>query len=110
MGYENAELPPSGDSVLQIIGWLGCFYLAFRAVQMGVDRSFRNAEGQVPAEVGLVIMLGIVGAIGFAVWFGNQGSAISQPSPSLPKDELTQEEINCIIDARTTEETLACRD
>lgn len=65
--------------MLQIIGWLGCFYLIVKCLEIaGNGNSYRPSvadpekmEMRAPAYLAIVLAVG--GAIGFAWWLGAQG-------------------------------------
>lgn len=98
-----------GNSMLQIIGWLGCLYLFIRSASMGVSREFRNDEGTMIDGAAYLMVLGIAASIGFALWLGAQGEMFPSAAESaIDEYGLSSSEVDCINAAQTPDEVSAC--
>ncbi|AKH42507.1 hypothetical protein FHS61_000277 [Altererythrobacter atlanticus] len=62
--------------MVQIVGWLGCFYLVVKAMEFQADPRFRNTEGELNGNAAVAALISWGGAIAFAVWIWAQGQAI----------------------------------
>lgn len=94
--------------MLQIIGWLGCFYLVIKAMEIGSGNQFRDSEGQLKALATGACMLAWFGALAFAVWLLLQGDA-GRIGPAPASSEMSQSMMDCINKSQTSEEILACK-
>lgn len=81
--------------MLQIIGWLGCLYLAIKGFEIAGGTNFRDLDGKPTAAAKIAATIAWIGAFVFALLLLAQGNAFQQPEPS-PSDELTQSQIDCI--------------
>jgi hypothetical protein len=61
--------------MLQLIGWLGCIYLAVKALSFAASREYRTEAGHLTGYAALAIFLSWFAVIGFAIAFYIQGSA-----------------------------------
>lgn len=95
--------------MIQIIGWLACMMLFIYSVRFMFSPDFRHDDGRIKESAGAVTGLGILAAIGFAVLLGNQGAAMQGvDTPDLPGAALSDSEIECITNAKSSDEVLAC--
>lgn len=96
--------------MLQIIGWLGCFYLVVKSLEMAANPTFRDENGKMTPAALRVAFLGWIGAVGFALWLAAQGNAALTPKVGQPSTALTPSQIECIENAKTPSATIACTD
>lgn len=89
--------------MLQIIGLLGCFYLLVKCFEIVGSQAHRNAEGNLVPPAVLAVSLAALGAIGFAFWLYEQGSAFD---PTVLAAAESGD--SCMESATTLEEALAC--
>lgn len=104
--------------MLQIIGWLGCAYLIVKALEMNARPDFREHNGRLAARALWAISLAILFAGVFVIWLALQGGSFIAPTAatageaalaSPPADtQVTQAQVNCIANAKTGDESLAC--
>jgi hypothetical protein len=105
--------------MLQIIGWLGCFYLVVKALEIYATNVRDDANGGVtPASV-VAIGAAILGAGAFAFWIYAQGAAVQSISPAIPatiqapvgvtpEELFSDEKAKCISQASSEKEMDAC--
>lgn len=96
--------------LLQIIGWLGCLYLAVKGLEIGNGAQFRHESGRVTVAGALIAILAVGGALVFAVAINLQGEAFvqSQPDSDLP-EALSDSQTECINKAEGNDAAvLAC--
>ncbi len=96
--------------MLQIIGWMGCFYLLIKALELAGSNSQKDAEGSIKPFAYVTVVLCLLGAIVFAFLFAAQGSVLQQ-SGTGPTG-LSQSVVECISNPETDtmEEIAACND
>lgn len=51
--------------MLQIIGWIGCFYLVIKGIEFIGSNSFRTPDGQITKTASTAALLCFAGAAGF---------------------------------------------
>lgn len=68
--------------MLQIIGWLGCVYLIFRALQMRFSREFEDDHGRFRDGANYLMLTAILIGLVFAIWLLFQGTEF-QTRPDL---------------------------
>jgi len=93
--------------MLQIIGWLGCLYLAIKGLEIGNSRNFQNADGRVTGAGASIAVLSVLGALVFAVALLLQGDIPAQTAEHSA-GQMTQGKMDCINSAKTPDEILAC--
>lgn len=96
--------------MLQIIGWLGCFYLVVKAMEIWSSKSFRYETGKLKESAIYAVATALIGAVGFALWLSDQGSAFPPPAPTTTaRDELSESIAQqCVKFAKNAEEAAAC--
>jgi membrane protein required for beta-lactamase induction len=95
--------------MIQIIGFLLCAMLAVKLLEMAGNSSLRDENGSTRPTVDAAIWVGWASVFGFAFWLLVQGDAF--PKTQLaepPTSALTQEQIDCINNAKPGEDILAC--
>lgn len=109
MVQKALRLPPSRETILlQIIGFLGCFMIIIKALEIVHSGDFRDETGLREGALWTAVVAG-VGACLFALWLYAQGPSFQQPAqPSLSLPELTPSQVECISAAKTNEEVIAC--
>lgn len=68
--------------MLQIIGWLMCFCLVIKGLEISASNNFRDQDGRSKEFAPLIAALAFLGAIGFGLWLHAQGASFP-PSPNL---------------------------
>lgn len=94
--------------MLQIIGWLGCFYLVVKALEIASSDSFRTSDGKMKDRAQVATWVAWGGAIAFALWLYVQGVRPGDSGDTAPFEQLPQSKIDCINRAKTSDEILAC--
>lgn len=96
--------------MLQIIGWLGCFYLLIKGLEIGNSQQFRAENGRVSNAGALIAVLTIFGAIGFGAALLLQGDAFpNRSSSAVGSGDLQAAELSkCIEDAKNPEAAAEC--
>ena len=101
--------------MLQIIGWLGCLYLAVKGLEIVSSSAFRGSDGELPGFATLAAGLAFVGAAIFSVWLYEQGNGGRSDPPSYPPEysDPSQSEVkipanDCTAKAKNDEEMRAC--
>ena len=70
--------------MLQIIGWLGCFYLVVKGLQIITDDARQRPDGKTGQQAMAVAFVAWTGAIVFAGWLNLQGTGALETEPSIP--------------------------
>lgn len=60
--------------VLQLIGWLGCAYLAVKVLEMSANPAYRDSEGRISNSAQFGIWLGWLSVFVFGIAFLMQGT------------------------------------
>lgn len=95
--------------MLQIIGFLGCVMLAVKLLEMAANSALRTDDGDMKSTAAAALWLGWLSVFGFAFWLVEQGQMFPDyASNQAPDITLTQEQIDCITNAKTNEAILAC--
>lgn len=69
--------------MLQIIGWLGCFYLVIKAMEM-LGNAPRDEHGKRSAWTDIGAALAVLGAMAFVIMLQEQVDATASLTRSLP--------------------------
>jgi len=59
--------------MLQIVGWLGCFYLMIKALEFASGTNFRTEGGRMKDTAVVAALLAWFGGLAFAFWLFSQG-------------------------------------
>jgi len=94
--------------MLQIIGWLGCFYLLIKGLEIGNSQHFRAENGRVSNAGAMIAVLAIFGAIVFAAAFLLQGDAFPNRSSGATPEAQASELSQCIQQAKTPDAAAEC--
>lgn len=87
--------------MLQILGWLGCLMLAVKLVELGYSPTLRSEEGRLNDYALMLLVIGWIGAFGFAFWIFAQGQEMRESydvdaSSYQTEAELRAEKIDCL--------------
>lgn len=95
--------------MIQIIGFLLCAALAVKLLEMTANPALYQESGNPKPSTGAALILGWASVFGFAFWLLVQGGAFpDEPAPITETAPLTQEQIECIENAKGTDAVLAC--
>ena len=93
--------------VIQIIGWLGCLYLIVKGLEIASSSAFRNEHGNARSGATAACMVAWIGALVFAVWLLLQGDA-GGAGQEAAETTMSQSKTDCISNAKTADEVIAC--
>jgi hypothetical protein len=95
--------------MIQIIGFLICACLAVKLLEMVANPAYRLESGTLKDSAMLAQALGWASVVGFTFWLVAQGGAFPDAPQALPEsDPLTQEQVDCITNAKDGDAVLAC--
>lgn len=96
--------------MLQIIGWLGCFYLVVKALEIFASNNFRQETGKLKESAIYAVAIALAGAVSFAIWLSDQGSAFPMSAATNSTHDELSESIaqQCVKFAKTPEAAAEC--
>lgn len=99
--------------MLQIIGWLGCVMLAVKLLEISANPAYIGKNGKPLPAIFAPLIIGWAAVFGFALWLFVQGSqfegmAARSPESLTSYTPLSPREVECINNAKTDTEILAC--
>lgn len=102
--------------MLQLIGWLGCVYLAVKLLGMAGNKSYRKDDGEMDDQARGALWIGwiSVGIFALAFWLvprAAESDAILgslESTSSAPPSNLTPEQVDCVNSAQPGQDVLDC--
>lgn len=70
--------------MLQIIGWMGCFYLALKGYENLSRERNRNSPEEAEGRARKLAIATWIGAAVFAAWLYMQANGMLDPEPVIP--------------------------
>lgn len=93
--------------MIQTIGFLACAMLAVKLLEMGSNPAFKKESGGIIPGIGFALLFGWLAFVTFVFMLLAQGEAMQRQVAPEP-EPLTQEQIDCITNAKPGEDILRC--
>jgi hypothetical protein len=98
--------------MIQIIGFLICACLAVKLLEIGANPTYKTEGDRLLPGISFTLLFGWAAVAVFAFWLLAQGEAFPEPMRPANADysatELTDEQIDCINNAKPGDDILAC--